>query len=248
MNVLITRPIDQSINLINMLSKNKFTPFVLPLIEITPIPFQLDKIDFDYIIFTSQNTCKYFINHLRYFDLNRTQIIAIGPKTADFLRNKNISVNIIPKEHSSEGIKKLFLDQNIRNKKILIPGSQIRDRNLENFLVQNNNYVESLDIYTTNSINYDEKFIDNLIKEFAIEVITLFSPSAAKALLKQFSYNKYAFITYICIGNKTADYLKQNGLNPLFPGNFTEDALIQLLINLKTEGFDEISRNKTKKT
>jgi len=123
MNILITRPIEQSISFLNKLSKNKFHPFLLPLIEILPVEFHLKEYNFDYIIFTSQNTCKYFINTLKNFNLKRTQIIAIGTKTANFLRAKEIEVNLIPNEFSSEGLRHLFIEHNIKNKRILIPGS-----------------------------------------------------------------------------------------------------------------------------
>ena len=78
--------------------------------------------------------------------------------------------------------------------------------------------------------------IDNFIKEYAIEVILLFSTSAAEALLDQFNYVEAASIQYICIGEKTANCLKQKGLNPLFPVEFTEDGIINVLIKLKNGG------------
>ena len=157
MNILITRPIEQSIDLINKLSKKCFYPFILPFIEIAPLKFQLNEYDFDYIIFTSQNTCKFFMNSLKSFNLEKTQIIAIGPKTADFLKNSEIPVNLIPDEYSTEGLKKLFVNQNIKNKKLLIPGSAIRDKYFENFCQQYNNYVLAISIYTTKAIIYDNR-------------------------------------------------------------------------------------------
>jgi uroporphyrinogen-III synthase len=236
MNVLITRPIDQSISIINKLSKNSFYPFILPLIEIAPIEFHIEEYDFNYIIFTSQNACKFFINNFKKIDLIKTQIIAIGPKTADFLKNIKIPVHLIPDEYSTEGLKKLFLEQNIKNKKILIPGSDLRDKNFENFCHKSNNYILSPTIYSTKPIIYSLQYVDNFIKEYAIEVVTLFSPSAAKALLDQFDYNKNHTIKYICIGGKTANCLKQKGLDPLFPVEFTEDGIINILTKLKNGG------------
>jgi uroporphyrinogen-III synthase len=242
MNILITRPIEQSITFINKLSKNGFSPFLLPLIEITPLEFSLNNYNFDYIIFTSQNSCKFFINYLKNFDLEKTNIVAIGTKTSYYLKNKGIKVDLIPNEYSSDGLKELFARRNINNKKILIPGSSIRDRNFEDFCKKNNNSVTAIDIYTTNPIIYQHNYIDNFINEYAIEVITLFSPSAAQALLDQFDYLSASSITYICIGNKTSKYLKEKGLNSLYPDEFTEDGILDILIRLQRRE-NEISRN-----
>jgi uroporphyrinogen-III synthase len=235
MNILITRPIEQSIALINKLSKNGFSPFLLPLIEITPLEFCLNDYDFDYIIFTSQNSCKFFISYLKNFNLRKTSVVAIGTKTSCYLKNKGIKVDLIPNEYSTEGLKELFIRHNINNKKILIPGSSIRDRNFEDFCKKNNNYVTAINIYTTNPIKYRHNYIDNFIKECAIDVITLFSPSAAQALLDQFDYLSTSPITYICIGNKTSNYLKERGINSFFPDEFTEDGILDILIKIKKE-------------
>lgn len=235
MNILITRPIEQSISFVNKLSKNKFYPFLLPLIDISPLAFHLDDYNFDYIIFTSQNTCKFFIDYLKNFDLEKTNIVAIGTKTSDYLKTKGIKVDLIPNEYSTEGLKELFIKHNIKNKKILIPGSSIRERNFEHFCKVNNNYVTTIDIYATKPIMYEHKYIDNFISEHAIDVITLFSPSAAQALFDQFNYLSTSSITYICIGNKTAKYLEEKKINSLFPNEFTEDGVLDILIKLKKE-------------
>lgn len=233
MNILITRPIEQSISFLNKLSKNKFHPFLLPLIEILPVEFHLKEYNFDYIIFTSQNTCKYFINTLKNFNLKRTQIIAIGTKTANFLRAKEIEVNLIPNEFSSEGLRHLFIEHNIKNKRILIPGSSIRDNNFVSFCQDYNNYVLSIDVYDTKPKVYKNNYIDTFIKQHAIDVVTLFSPSAAKSLLEQFSSTIATTIKYICIGKRTAFFLEERGLNPLFPDEFTEDGILNILIKLQ---------------
>ena len=233
MNILITRPVDQCLSFLNKLSKNKFHPFILPLTEILPVEFHLKEYSFDYIVFTSQNTCKYFLNTLKKFNLEKTQIIAVGTRTADFLRNQGIEVNLIPKEFSSEGLQHLFIEENIKNKKILIPGSTIRDKNFESFCQHNNNYVLSIDIYNTIPIKYKANYIASFIKEYAIDVVTLFSPSAAKSLFDQFNFTIAPTIKYVCIGKRTSRSLKEKGLNPLFPDEFTEDGILNILIKLQ---------------
>ena len=63
----------------------------------------------DYVIFTSANGVEFTLLKLKDLDefierLNKTQVVAIGPRTRDALLKSGIHVSIVPESYSSEGL------------------------------------------------------------------------------------------------------------------------------------------------
>lgn len=63
----------------------------------------------DYVVFTSVNGVEFTLLKLKEPDefierLNRTQVVAIGPKTKNALIKSGIRANIVPESYSSEGL------------------------------------------------------------------------------------------------------------------------------------------------
>ncbi|MDY6820961.1 MAG: uroporphyrinogen-III synthase [Deferribacterota bacterium] len=236
MNVLVTRTPEQSVNFINLLSKNGFYPFLLPLIRIEKLDYKLDDINYDYIVFTSKNACKYFLDSISKFNLNLCNVIAVGSKTAEALEKAGINVNYIPEEYSQSGLIRLFDELGVSNKKILIPGSSKRDTELIDYLCKKNCLVKTLDIYETKSVKYPDSYVENFIKDNNINIITLFSPSAAKSLISQVDINLLHSIKIVSIGIKTANFLNKYNLETFYPNTFTEECVLDVIVKLRVGG------------
>lgn len=94
--------------------------FEFPTIEIAPpesykeLDKSIDKVEtYNWIIFTSANGFKYFMQRLLdknrdIRDLRGIKICAIGTKTAEAIKNYGIKVDLIPEEFNAEGLIDLF--------------------------------------------------------------------------------------------------------------------------------------------
>lgn len=94
-----------------------FSPITAPMIDVmdrTDFNFKgfLDRImggEVDYVIFTSANGVEFTLLKLKDPDefiehLNKTHVVAIGPRTKDALIKNGIHVSIVPESYSSEGL------------------------------------------------------------------------------------------------------------------------------------------------
>ncbi len=115
--IAIMRPASYLAESVRLAGSMGFKPVTAPMIDV------VDKTDAnfkgfverivegipDYVIFTSANGVEFTLLKLDDPDefieqLNRTQVVAIGPKTRDALLKNGIRVSIVPESYSSEGL------------------------------------------------------------------------------------------------------------------------------------------------
>lgn len=116
--------------------------FEFPTIEIVPpkdyteLDKTIDKIDtYDWIIFTSANGFKYFIQRLfkrdrDIRDLKGIKICAIGTKTAEEVSKYGIRIDLIPDEFNAEGLISAIMQrygsaEGLKGIRILLPRAEI---------------------------------------------------------------------------------------------------------------------------
>ncbi|MFA7228097.1 MAG: uroporphyrinogen-III synthase [Melioribacteraceae bacterium] len=104
---------------------------------------------FDYLVFTSTNSVEVFtaIAKLRNLDLSKIKIAVVGNSTAEECENAGLRVDIIPDEYSAEGLLYKFSEFELKNKKILIPGSSLSRGELNLGLTELGAQVFSVPIY-----------------------------------------------------------------------------------------------------
>lgn len=126
MTVLITRPKDQSENMVALLEKQGGKAIVFPTLEITSFKnSHLIKNYFhtfsptDYAIFLSANAVNYCADFFPNYAI-ATRIIAIGTGTAKALKLQGISPHLLPSHFSSEGILQIDELKNLDKKTIAI--------------------------------------------------------------------------------------------------------------------------------
>ncbi|MFA5874549.1 MAG: uroporphyrinogen-III synthase, partial [Anaerolineales bacterium] len=108
MKILITRPRAQSADFGAALQMAGFEPVYFPVIEIRPVEDltaldrALAKINcYDWVVFTSVNGVEMFFDHIvgangRSPLPDNLKIAAIGPKTAEALRERGIKPSFVP--------------------------------------------------------------------------------------------------------------------------------------------------------
>lgn len=151
----------------------------MPLIELGPLKSAehlkpvLSKLHtFDYIVFTSKHTVKYFFELIIFFkidieDVRKQKIISIGKITSQELKKYGIIPSLQPVDESSEGIIELVKKQEIKGAFILIPRSDMALQILPNGLKLLGNHVVTAIIYNNsipeNIVPVDLTNIDSIV-------------------------------------------------------------------------------------
>ena len=225
-NVLVTRQAEQSVEFINLLSKNGFYPFILPLIQTLPVEFETEHNNYDFIVFPSVNAVKYFLQSKNKICFNH--IVSVGSKTAEYLKNLGFTSDYVPNKFSSEGLTKLFEDMEITDKTFLLPGPEKRKNEFYKFLLSKKCYAEILIVYKTLSVKYEAGYIEKFIDENKIDIVTFASPSAAKSFFSQIIDIKRE-LKFVSIGTTTYNYLKTLGIDSIYPNKFTTAKMVELI-------------------
>lgn len=156
-NILYTGLSGNDSALQQLINSDKINFIHFPTIEIGKSELSIsekNKIKFadsyDYIIFTSTNAVKYFLQNYGgdYYTLTRkTKIVAIGDKTASLLISKNIDVDLIPKSSSSKSLNELLTENLVSTKSILIPCSRLSKVDLSTSLESKGAMVDFIVVY-----------------------------------------------------------------------------------------------------
>lgn len=124
LHVVVTRPTSQAQNLIERIKQAGWQATSFPCIEIEiRIPEQRSQqlAQADLIIFMSQNAVASDPAQLDLLRKSRATILAIGPATANQLKEAGVTQSItIPNQFNSEGLLDCFVLQQVKNKSIVI--------------------------------------------------------------------------------------------------------------------------------
>jgi uroporphyrinogen-III synthase len=235
--VAITRPIGQVEEAGELIRARGGVPYYIPAIEIKGLSnpesikkfiTQLCEGQVDYVIFMSTNGIKHLfiaaeeVEQTRklYDGLKKSCIIAVGPKTADVMKEYNIRVDIIPQKYSGEGLLETLKKTDITGKKIRIPRTSNAPPTLTNQLRQRGADVEEIYVYES-SLPIDEtlrtKFsedlfsgrIDAILFGSGLSAKNIFKMLTEKASMEQLHKIIAEKVTIIAIGPTTAEALKE---------------------------------------
>lgn len=226
--ILITRAREQSGGFATQLKKLGAEVIEFPTIEIVP-PLRWKELDqaidqlksYDWIIFTSANGVHFFWQKLRERGKSHRlpsslKVSAIGPATANQLKERGVSVHYIPKEFIAEAILKGFEKMTIKGKRILLArAKQARDI-LPKGLRKMGAEIDVVEAYRTVKPKGGSKRLKKLLTEGGIDVITFTSSSTvnhfAELLNKEDLKKLLKGIAIACIGPVTAKTAKEWGM------------------------------------
>jgi uroporphyrinogen-III synthase len=241
--VLITRPKSQADAFATALSAAGFEPVFFPVIEIRPMA-DLSELDqalqnlasYDWVVFTSVNGVDVFWSRLA--DLALTglpldlRVAAIGPKTAEALRNHGASADYVPLEYIAEAILPGLGDLNGR--RVLLPRAEIARKALPEAIIRSGGSVHEIPVYQTLPAHPSPRSLDAL--RSGVDVITFTSPSTVHSF---FAIARDAGLDPLhlpgrplvaCIGPITAAAASQEGLPvDLVSEEYTSEGLVNLL-------------------
>ncbi|MFN4152075.1 MAG: uroporphyrinogen-III synthase, partial [Candidatus Sericytochromatia bacterium] len=226
-----------------------FLVLYFPLIEIEKsnqdvLSLEINKINnYDWIIFTSQNSVDIFFEKLKELSISistKIKIACIGKKTLKSINKYGYDVSLIPSSYVSESLIKEFEKINIKNQKILIPTSKIARDIINDSLNNMGALCKKIEIY--NTIQPDKNKLYQLASSLKkIDYITFFSPSAVRNFyetLKDIPNMKKLIDSsiFISIGEITSKEIKKLFEIDAYTANeYTLDGVIDKLLEISKQ-------------
>jgi uroporphyrinogen-III synthase len=241
--ILITRPQSQAESFAEGLLGAGFEPIFFPVIEIRPIE-DTSALDnslrnlgcYDWVVFTSVNGVEIFCRRMEALQIGDippgVQVAAIGPKTAEALRNRGVIPDFIPTEYVAEAILPGLGDLNGRW--ILLPRAEIARKALPQAVTTAGGIAHEIAIYRTLPAQIDTRGLEAL--RLGVDVITFTSPStvenffemAKSAGLDPLKLPGHPLVA--CIGPITASAARAEGLTvDMVAQSYTTEGLVDLL-------------------
>ena len=176
---------------------------------------------FDWIVFTSANAMRFFFERLRAVGLDcralaRAMVAVIGKTSAERLSEFGIAADMRPNTESSAGLLREFEVLGMRDKKILVPQSEIASNELSEGLAGMGAIVEKLPIYRTVEVDPGEIDFDH------VDQILFTSGSTIRAFVKRFGTVPTHIKAY-CLGLPSLAEAKKHNINAEVleqPGDF----------------------------
>ena len=225
--ILITRAREQSGEFTASLQKLGAEVIEFPTIEIVP-PLSWKRVDeaildletYNWIIFTSANGVVFFWERLRQkrrlHRLPRSlRVCAIGPATANQLKERGVSVYLVPKEFIAESIIEAFEKIGVKGKRILLARAKRARDVLPRGLKKLGAEVDVVEVYRTVKPRGVSDKLTTLLKNRKVDVIAFTSSSTVNhfaELLKGDLKKMLKGIVTACIGPVTAETAQRRGL------------------------------------
>ncbi len=258
--VAITRPVGQAEEAGELIRAKGGVPYYIPAIEIkglsNPEPMrkfitELSEGTVDYVILMSTNGVKYLfaaadegkLTKQLHEGLKKSCVIAVGPKTAEAMKEYNVRVDMVPQKYSSEGLLEAFKDTDLKGKKIRIPRTSNATPTLTNQLRGLGANVEEIYVYES-GLPVDEelktKFYTDLVNGrinavlfgsglSAKNIFKMLTEKASMEMLRQVIARK---VTVVAIGPTTAEALRELNVKvDVIPHDYLFDSALDALGN-----------------
>ena len=190
--IVITRAAQQSEALAKVLAGLGAIPSVLPLVEFgepedfAPLDAAIAQLDqFDWIIFTSGQAVRAFVARSK--DLgasqnpagNKLQIAAVGPVSAETVRQTGLPVEYVARTHNGVGLAN-ELGERLRGRSVLLPRSDRANPDLPAALKTHGAQVTEVVAYRTLQPGEVDRQKLSSISAGEAEAVLFFSPSAVQ--------------------------------------------------------------------
>ena len=249
--ILVTRPKDQGVDLVERLEAMGAEAIEAPMIRIEP-PDDFGPMDeacarageFDWIVFSSANAVDAFMNRLLSGPrdlraLGGVTLCGVGPATAERLAHYGVKVDLTPAEYRAEALLRALTDRgSVKGLKILLPHADIGRELIADELRQQGADVTEVVAYRTVAVDADrdgEPDVYRMLLEHRIDVVTFTSASAVRNIVRVLgaepAVDLLASTVVACIGPVTAEAATQaNITTTIQPANYTIPALVDAIV------------------
>ncbi len=244
--IIVTRARAQASGFATLLEGYGAIPIQFPTIETIP-PKSWDGLDsaieglegYDWIIFTSVNGVRSFLERLRVKDkdirdLKGIRICTIGPKTAYEIERLGLSVDFVPSEYRAEAVVEGLKKRGIKGKRVLLPRAADARDVLPNELKEMGVELEVVEAYRTVKPSEKANEVRRDLKGGEIDVITFTSSSTVNNFVGMFDKEDLPKlingVVIASIGPVTAKTAEELGLrSDIIPKDYTIEALAEAI-------------------
>ena len=228
MHVLLTRPLEDSIDLIKKFKDKGFTVSHLPLIKINKLDYpKLNSSEYKIIVFTSSNA----IRNLDTKDFDKKSLcFCVGDATEKTAKQKGF-YNTFSAGGNVKNLRELIL-QNLEKKteKILYISGGLVSYDLDKDLIKEGLNVKRLINYSVSHVkDLSSDFLNELKKKIP-DIIYIYSQNSAVSflnLIKKYELDEYWMKTNLmCIGEKTSSVLNELKWKKIFLFNPGEEEFL----------------------
>ena len=228
MHVLLTRPLEDSMELIKRFKDNGITVSHLPLIKISKIEYpKLNSSEYKIIVFTSSNA----IRNLDTKDFDKNILcFCVGDATEKTAKQKGF-YNTFSAGGNVRNLRELIL-QNLEKKteKILYISGELVSYDLDNDLIKEGLNVQRLINYSVSHVKDLSSVFLNEFKKKIPDIVFIYSQNSAVSflnLIKKYELNDYWMKTNLmCIGEKTSSVLNELKWKKIFLFNPGEEEFL----------------------
>lgn len=190
--VVITRSRSQASELSRLIEELGGDAYEFPVINIAwpedqrPLDAALAKLEtFDWVLFTSVNGVEMFFERMAQTNTDRqalakTQVGAVGPKTAAALERHGVTVAAVAEEFVGEGLLQTLSDRLRQGQNILLPRANIARKNLPDALREMGCNVTEVEAYRTLAVAENAADLVELLQAGRIDAVTFTSSSTVK--------------------------------------------------------------------
>lgn len=239
--VLLTRPGDQSADLLAILQDLGAEVTVQPAIRIgppatwQPVDQAIARLDcYDWLVFSSVNGVHYLLERIRALgrDVQRLaamKLAAIGPATAERLQQYHLNVATTPPEYRAESFADMLADQAAGKRFLLARASRGREILAERLRAAGGE-VDQVVVYTSYDVEHPGPGIALAIQAGQFDWVTVTSSAIARSLHAMFDqaldHTQLASISPI-----TSNTLRELGHEPEVEAKeYTTDGLVEAIL------------------
>ncbi|WP_261133125.1 uroporphyrinogen-III synthase [Bacillus sp. Marseille-Q3570] len=241
--ILITRSEEQALPLVHSIEQRGGEAVVIPLLSFqtardnTALKRAIHEIEhFQWIVFTSQNTVRYFLTQLEEEGhsielLESLKIAAIGKKTLELLEKYGVKVDFVPSRFVAEQFTKEFIRQTVKGERILLPHGNLARSIIEGELTESGLEVEPVITYETVPNDANKEALHQALRDRDVDILTFTSSSTVHFFFQLAKVDKRLNDRICaCIGPITAETLEEYGVTAdIVAEEYTAEGLIASL-------------------
>ncbi|MFW6357199.1 MAG: uroporphyrinogen-III C-methyltransferase [bacterium] len=250
--VVVTRAREQASELAVLLENQGACTIEFPTISITPLDDEgaaagvSQAGSFDWVVFTSVNGVKFFWKYLADQNLDTRilgscNVAAIGPATADALRERGIRPDFVPHKYVAEHVVQGLLELGVKGKRVLIPRAEKAREILPEELGRAGAEVRILPVYRTGLVQQSGEELLAQLEEGTIQVITFTSSSTVENFFQlvepeQLKPHLKQGVKLACIGPVTGKTLEGFGFTAdIQSPEYTIPGLVEAIVGALKE-------------
>jgi uroporphyrinogen III methyltransferase / synthase len=194
---------------------------------------------YDWIIFTSVNGVRFFMERLRLAgldvrQLNGARLAAIGPKTAEALEQRGLCPDLVPGEYRAESILEGLSGEELKGKRFLLPRAMVARDLLPEALRRKGAHVDVVPAYQTVLPRERSTEMVERLRSGEVDCVTFASSSTVSNFFSLFEevtiLPLLKNVCIACIGPITAKTAEDHGLEvDIMPSEYTIAGLAQAI-------------------